>query len=112
MKRFVFRLLCIALLLAGQQAALTHALAHATDRVTRSARVTEGARTPAPAKQGERYASCAFDYAFSQVLGAVHSACVPALQVDASFGTFALRAHARDAVSEFPFLIRGPPRHL
>ncbi len=111
-KRFVFRLLCIVLLLAGQQAALTHALAHAQDRVARSAATHAEGSGPAPAKQGERYALCDFDYAYSQVLGALHSACVPPIRLDVSFYTVAAYADGITAPTDLPFLIRGPPQAL
>lgn len=111
-KRFVFRFLCIALLLAGQQAALTHALAHAQDRVARSTAAHADGSSPAPAKQGERYALCDFDYAYSQVLGAIHSASIPPLRLDVSFHTADAHAAGIAASTDLPFLIRGPPQLL
>ncbi len=110
MKHFVFRFLCIALLLAGQQAALTHALAHAEHRLARSTVEQDGGA--AGKAQGERYALCDFDYAYSQVLGAIHSACIPALRLDATFHTLSLRGSSRAAATVVPFLIRGPPQLL
>lgn len=113
MKRFVFRFICIALLLAGQQAGLTHALAHAQDRIARTAAAhADDTGGSAQKKPGERFALCDFDYAYTQVLGAVHSVCMPALTLHVSFDTVA-GADARDETSSAPpFLIRGPPHLL
>lgn len=111
MKRYVFRLLCIAVLVAGQQAALTHALAHAQDRIARSV-ASESQGTAGNSQKTQRFALCDFDYAYSQVLGAVHSACVPPLELDASFEVFPGTGASRAGSTEVPFLIRGPPQLL
>ena len=111
MKRYVFRFLCIALLLAGQHAALTHALAHAQGRIARSvAADTQGAA--GSSQKTQRFALCDYDYAYSQVLGAVHTACTPPLKLDASFETFPVSRAGRAGLTEVPFLIRGPPQLL
>lgn len=113
MKRFVFRFICIVLLLAGQQAGLTHALAHAQDRISRTAGAHAGdSNGSAQKKTGERFALCDFDYAYTQVLGAVHCASMPALKVDASFHAAPAVNPGHDTSTAPPFLIRGPPRLL
>jgi hypothetical protein len=112
MKRFVFRLICIALLLAAQQTALTHALAHAQDTIARAGIGGQADDGSEHTPRTQRFALCDFDYAYSQVLGAVHVACVPPLKLDASFEAFPVRSDSRVRTTEVPFLIRGPPQHL
>lgn len=108
MKRYLFRFLCIALLLAGQQAAVTHALAHAQNAYARTALAHGGADSEG-SSGSERFALCDFDFAYSQVLGAVHSASIQPLTVDASFAAVPVHSASRARSTEVPFLIRGPP---
>ncbi len=111
MYRIAFRLFCVLLLLAGQAAALTHALSHVQDRLARVAPAT--AHDEAPRQQdkpsGERFALCDFDYAYSQVLGGVHA---NAPSCPASDAGHAYSAALASTTRVAPFLApysRGPP---
>lgn len=110
MKPHWLRLLCIALLLFGQHAALTHGLAHVQDAAGSAlAQAPGGAATDEDAP-GERYTLCDFHYAYSQVLGAVHAVCAALPVPLVAYATWGVRVHAAVVATEVPFLIRGPPQ--
>ncbi|HEY9446978.1 MAG TPA: hypothetical protein VIQ62_07870 [Burkholderiales bacterium] len=117
MKRVLFRLVCIVLLLAGQQAGLTHALAHAHahGKLPASAqehRTMHGGGAGSHKAPDTRYSLCDFDAVFSQVLGGVHSAPPASLATDDAPQAPRAYAHFRISLTEVPFLSRGPPALL
>src|SRR5262245_29342253 len=108
MRRAFPRLVLIALLLAAQHAALTHAIWHAyrdapsARQFHANDRQTGGDRVP-------EYGLCVFDVAFGQVLGATHGSashfCAPALTselIDQSARPYA-------GVASLSFHSRAPP---
>jgi hypothetical protein len=71
--------LCVILLLAAQQGALTHAVWHAyTAHPAQAAAAyqVDGADLGDSNSPSKPANLCAFDLAFGQVLGATHSACI------------------------------------
>lgn len=98
------------LLLAGQQAAITHALTHAHGNIATSAQNHRTAHGGADSRKAPgRYSLCDFDMVFSQVLGAVHAAplALPGIddtpQLLPAYGLFRL------GLTEVPYSSRGPP---
>ena len=102
----------IALLLAAQHGALTHALMHAgrlaqgQSAVHASVQVT-GHGHDKRAKQATE--SCAFDLLYSQVLGGVHGGHDPAFAAAEQVLVRTATLAVRNSVAVVPYDSRGPP---
>lgn len=111
MKRLIFRLACVLVLLLGQHSALVHAIAHAAH-----AGGEEGTHSMV-APQGEHDDPaladlCALDPAFSSVLGVAHGAHADTGCYGGHFLPPAGRQPAHASIQPVSFLARGPPALL
>lgn len=102
----------IALLLAAQHGALTHALMHAGRLAQGQSAVhlsaqTKGHGHDSRAKQATE--SCAFDLVYSQVLGGVHAGHDLAFAAAGHVLVVAATIAVRSSVTAVPYDSRGPP---
>lgn len=108
MRRAFLRLILACLLLAAQQAALTHATWHAQDRLAGQSRQDRAAsdRPDGSSTQGQL---CGFDLAFGQVLGGAHGSgcdiCLPELAPERTV----LSPRPYSAAIALSFHSRAPP---
>jgi hypothetical protein len=98
----------IALLLAAQHGALTHALMHA-------GWLAQGGLAVHASVQDEHHPaehaveSCAFDLLYNQVLGGVHAGHAPVFAAAEQVRAVIATAAVRSPVTAVPYDSRGPP---
>lgn len=107
------RLALVALLLAAQQGALTHALTHAGWQAQGHAAHAHDRGQHEAHDNGapERFSSkaCAFDLVYSQVLGGIHTGFVVHAAPSVSIVQLAATPQFRGIATFVPYDSRGPP---
>src|SRR4029453_16935038 len=108
MRRAFLRLILVALLLAAQHAALTHAIWHAYRDVP-SAQQIHANNSQTSGKHVPEHALCVFDVAFGQVLGATHGSASHFCAPGPASELIAQSARPYSGVVSLSFHSRAPP---
>ncbi len=109
--RVLLQLICISLLLVSQQAALTHAVWHATERLHGHG-VAGGAHDSHDAGHHDAdtaRALCSLDMVYGEVLGAICGRTARAAAVAQAPDHVGWLVHRRVAVERVRAVSRGPP---
>ena len=113
MKRRLFNLACILLLLFAQQAAIAHAIWHAhAHEPPESTSACETACPDGSPSQHDPAPLCAFDIAFSQVLGGASGGTSALVVTDCPADTVTLHLNLPPRARFLAPLSRGPPALL
>lgn len=106
------RVALIALLLAAQHGALTHALMHA-QRLAQGGSIAHASSAPSAhghdSHDRQATESCAFDLVYTQVLGGLHSGHVPVVAASGHLPVAAAAIAVHSALTVVPYQSRAPP---